>query len=239
MPLASMLAHVIGRRIDQITGKNIPAAFRSPAPMGLYQGSAVALDETVHVLQDVVGGVMPAFAASQSVVSVGRMTHSGQEWVRSYLSGGRAFIETVPDPRDRTKATQVRLWVEEREIMPATAQDWQALIDPDTGILGYNAFQLDASSTLPNAVVYGRAWSPAGPEMVPLVDAVENVSDDRGTSGSVQHSLMLYSRKLSDGSPEYVLADVMRTNETSFLDIFVGMDITPFQITVMPAGPIT
>ena len=236
MPLASMLAHVIGRRIDQITGKGAPTAFRSPAPLGLYQGSAVALDETVHVLQEVSGGVMPAFAAAQSVVSVGRMTHSGQEWVRSYLSGGKAFIETVPDPRDRTKATQVRLWVEEREIMPTTAQDWQALLDPTTGILGYNAFQLDPSPTLPKAVVYGRAWSPAGPEMVPPVDAVESVADDRGTSGSVRHSLMLYSRKLSDGSPEYVLADVMRTDDTAFLDVFVGMDISPSQMTVMPAG---
>ena len=235
MALAGMLAHIVSRQVSRVTSGAPPKPFRSPAPLGLHQQSAVQFDATMQVLHQVGGGVLPQFETSQSVTSVGRMSHSGNEFVRSYLSGGKCFVETVPDRQDRTKSVQSRLWVEIMDIVPATAAQWADLLRPDEGLVGWNAFQLDATAVRA-AVIYGRAWAPGGAQWVPPVKVTENVAGLNGVSMPVEHEMMLYSRPLENGGGEYLLADVMKTEEAASLDVFIGVDILPSQMTVLASA---
>ena len=236
MSLLSTFGHIAARQADRLTGVAPPPKFRSPAPLGLYQLSAVEFDDTLHILQEVQGGALPEFGLQQTVAAVGRLSLQGIERCYSYLSGGQAFVETIPSTTDRMLSTQTRLWVQELEFVPSTAEEWAGILDQG-GVLGWNGFQLDAKGSRP-ALVYGREWSRGGAEWIPPVTGTESVADTNGNVTVNEHRVMLYSRAIGPGA-EYLMADVIQSQGgQASMRVYLGTDITASQMTVYPSATV-
>lgn len=265
MSMLSIMGRMAADRVDRLTSRGPLPPVRTPVPMGLHQESAVEFSATGLLMLEAMGSVMPSPKAMQNVVSVGQYTIGQVTVNRSYLSDGKSFIETIADPKDRTKATSARLYVNERELVPSNNLEWNFLLgDPsipqvdqngnqlvdqygrplmnEPGILGLTEFDLNVPANAPTKMVPFARTKQGGP-WVPLEVFQETIRDATGHSLVYAHNIMNFWRDIDgsgkQGSFEYLLTDIIEppegSNDVTCLDIFVGIDVNASLMTVYPS----
>jgi hypothetical protein len=248
MNVLSLVGRMTTQKYSRWKAGHPAAPCRTPAPLHLSQGATTGLSPVPLILAQAAGSIFPDLEAHQTVVSVGVMQLLGSTWIRSYLSDGRSFIETVADRADPSKSAQTRLYTLHTERTPATPDDWAFLlgapaitqVDPETGgdtvtqeatpaLIGYRLFQIDDPDK--GAVLFSRAWQPGDTDIGP-VTAVETITDAAGVSFRATHMLMAYSRVIG-GVTEHLIAEAVETDDGAVFNASVGLDFDAAGLSVL------
>lgn len=227
------------------------APVRTPAPLGLHQGSSVQISAVPMVLAQGDGAVFPDVDSNQMVISVGSFAMFGQRVFRSYLSDGRSYIQTVADAHDPAKSVETRLYTLHTETLPSNPSDiafllgsagrseWSAATgtnivveEPTPALIGWPLFQIDDAAKGP--VLFPRLWgtgdAPASPSQ-----ANETLVNSDGNTFQVAHWMMQYGRVLGVNSTtsEFLIAEFIETAEGAAFNASVGVALDDTMLSVM------
>ena len=118
----------------------------------------------------------------------------------------------------------------------ADESEWDFLLSDDDGYVGYPFF--DIGDVDDGGVRYPRLWTPGQTRIAP-VEVEEIVTFADGTTATVSHRLMQYGRSLGEGSgatSEYLLADVVQTEDGASFDVLLGFDLGANDATIIPSA---
>ena len=181
------------------------------------------------------GSLLPAVKFPQTLVAVGQMTLFGYEVVRSYCADGKSFVQSVVNPQDPHASLETRFYTLQQEAHPANAEEWDFLLSDEDGYVGYPFFDLgdyEAGGTR-----YPRLWSPGEGRIAPVI-AEEVITAADGSTQILRHRLMLHGRRLGDGADasapaEYLIADIIESEDGASFSVFLGLDVDGSALTVL------
>jgi hypothetical protein len=203
---------------------------RTKAPLRLSQGSAVEISVVPLVLAEHAGALFDHDLADRhTIIAVGRYALFGINFVRAYLSqndGAYLHFATKGDA-----IVETRLYRPYSEQIPTTVDEWSFWLAEEDGYIGYPIMQ---SKDEDGPKQYQRSWSASDAHIDPAL-VTELIVDLPGATTAVHHQMMHYSRALNDTLAEHLLVSAVQTGDGMSVNMWLGIDITPQDLTVYPA----
>jgi hypothetical protein len=220
--IAQLIAHKFKQRAEQRRLAELHAhPIDKDVPLGLHIDGKVEIHPQLNA-----GLVMPDLGQVHLVQAFSRGSLDGTSvfkvYLRSETGDNPSYLQIMQDAED----CAVRWFAGIDTVYPG--KDWDLWISKENGLIGYPQFQLQNEAQ----TLYDRVWDPGNTQLAP-VSFVEKIFTDRYDESQqmqVEHSLMLYGRKVDDPSfprDELLLVSKVHDSEGSYVVIEVGIDLDP------------
>ncbi len=193
-----------------------------PSPFNLRLKAGVDIDPIPFaMIRDKLHFTLPA--ETQIVEAQGKVDLGGGAYLSRYYTCDDAFIQVnTTGGFDEQHVDDIKLFVFEETITPATQAEWEAWTGKESKI-GDETFTF-------NGVEYGRVWMAQSEGSIVPVEFEEEVTNliENESPYTVVHLAMLYERLIPEIERyEYLLVSAEHTHSDANIVLSLGVDLDP------------
>jgi hypothetical protein len=226
---------------------------------GLSQRAALAVNPVPLILATGAGSLIKSFPGQHSVIAIGKISHTGMDFYRVYLSNAPdSYLHLAVAQDNPTAILESRIYqpyselilpyqtVEQANRHRAPDDDQSYLSaefwlkdDDDPAIGGLIGCPVMPGKVEDGSIGYPRTWVAEANNMrIPPVFVTEYILDRKGGTPVHQHQMMHYGRALNAEIDEYLLVAAVseKGGASQSLNMWLGMEVKLDDLTIYPSA---